>query len=142
MKKLIFVALSAALLSACSSFKSNSLPNEMTLQKGITYSAEWVGKEPVIGRHKLTLVFADDGRVYGNAGCNHYFGRYQLTDNLLNIDQLGSTRMACAEPLIMQQEQRFMEHLSAVTRWDISKTDQLQLWPAEGAPMRFWPELD
>jgi len=30
--------------------------------------------------------------------------------------------------------------LSKVQRWDFSATEQLQLWPADGKPLRLWPE--
>ena len=43
-------------------------------------------------------------------------------------------------PELMEQEQRFLDLLSRVERWDVSNIDQLRLWPAEGAPIRFWPD--
>ena len=40
----------------------------------------------------------------------------------------------------MKQEQQFLELLSRVEKWDVSNIDQLRFWPAEGAPLRAWPE--
>ncbi|WP_028241181.1 META domain-containing protein [Stutzerimonas azotifigens] len=111
------------------------------LQPEVTYIAEWVGDAPVIGRHPLSLVLGDDGRAFGSAGCNHWFGSYSLEGERIRFSELGSTRKLCAEA-IMRQEQRFLDTLGQVERWDISNIDQLRLWPAEGAPIRLWPAQD
>lgn len=43
----------------------------------------------------ITAVFGNDGSVTGSAGCNRYFGRYNVSENSLSIDQIGSTKMYC-----------------------------------------------
>jgi heat shock protein HslJ len=40
----------------------------------------------------------------------------------------------------MEQEQRFLQALGEVQRWDISPIEQVRFWPAQGKPLRFWPE--
>ena len=57
----------------------------------------------------------------------------------LRFEQPGATRKLCA-PTLMEQEQRFLEALGQVQRWDVSGIGQLRLWPAEGKPIRLWPE--
>ena len=43
-----------------------------------------------------SLVFEKDNRVNGNDGCNRFFGNYTETnENTLNIQILGSTKIAC-----------------------------------------------
>ncbi len=111
-----------------------------SLHENLTYAAEWIGEEPVIGRTQLTLVLAD-GRAYGNGGCNHWFGSYVQDGEQLRFSELGSTRRACSEA-IMAQERRFLDTLGQVRRWDISNLDQLRLWPARGAPIRLWPAAE
>ena len=110
----------------------------MTLQNEVTYIAEWIGDEPVVGRNPVSLTFSED-RAYGNAGCNHWFASYQLDGQKLRFSEIGSTRKMCAEH-IMKQEQHFLELLSQIERWDVSRIDQLRFWPTEGAPLRVWPE--
>ncbi len=61
-----------------------------------------------------TLTLDDAGRLGGSGGCNRYGGSYTLTDGLLTISPLFSTRMACAEP-IMAQEVAFLNALEAIT---------------------------
>ena len=54
---------------------------------------------------------------------------------------IGSTRRLCAAE-IMEQERRFLALLQSVQHWDISPSDELRLWPAEGKPLRLVPEHD
>lgn len=110
----------------------------LQLQKDVTYIAEWIGDDPVIGRTPVSLTLSE-GRAYGNAGCNHWFGSYELDGQQIRFSNLGSTRKLCAEE-IMEQEQQFLDILSRVERWDVSSIDQLRLWPREGEAVRFWPE--
>lgn len=110
----------------------------LKLQNDVTYIAEWIGEDAVIGRNPVSLTFSED-RAYGNAGCNHWFASYQLDGDKLRFGQIGSTRKMCAEH-VMKQEQHFLELLSRIERWDVSNLDQLRFWPAQGAPIRVWPE--
>ena len=131
MKKALLAALVFLSVTGCS-------VEPLTLQNEVTYIAEWIGDEPVVGRNPVSLTFSED-RAYGNAGCNHWFASYQLDGQKLRFSEIGSTRKMCAEH-IMKQEQHFLELLSQIERWDVSRIDQLRFWPTEGAPLRVWPE--
>lgn len=131
MKALLMAGLAMASVAGCS-------VEPLTLQNDVTYIAEWIGDEPVVGRNPVSLTFSED-RAYGNAGCNHWFANYQRDGQTLRFSDIGSTRKLCAEH-IMKQEQHFLELLSKIERWDVSKIDQLRFWPAQGAPLRVWPE--
>lgn len=109
----------------------------LTLENDVTYVAEWVGDQAVVGRTPISLTLSGD-RAYGNAGCNHWFAGYSLQGQRLSFSQAGSTRRACA-PALMEQESRFLQALATVERWDISPIGQLRLWPASGKPIRLWP---
>ncbi|MBC9251761.1 META domain-containing protein [Pseudomonas alcaligenes] len=109
------------------------------LENDKTYQVEWIGERPLIDNSHLTITLGDDGRAYGNAGCNHWFASYTLTDDKLVFGPAGSTRKMCA-PALMEQEQRFLQALGTIQRWDVSGIGQLRLWPAEGKPIRLWPE--
>jgi heat shock protein HslJ len=87
----------------------------------------------------LTLTLGKDGRAYGNAGCNHWFASYRLDGDSISFGPPGSTRKLCA-PALMEQEHRFLEAMGKVEHWDVSEVEQLQLWPAQGLPLRFWLE--
>ncbi|WP_371919502.1 META domain-containing protein [Pseudomonas sp. SDI] len=111
----------------------------MKLEQERSYVLEWIGERPLIDYSHLTLTLADDGRAYGNAGCNHWFAPYTLQGDKLSFGKVGSTRKLCA-PALMEQERRFLQALEAVQRWDISPIEQVRFWPEQGKPLRFWPE--
>ena len=134
MKTAITLAVTLGLLTGC------SLPgSQPQLQTGEEYIVEWIGERSLIDRSHLTLrLDAEHQRAHGFAGCNQWFGSYQLKGNRLSISNVASTRKACA-PSLMEQESRYLQALPQVERWDFSEHGQLQLWPAEGAPIRLWP---
>ena len=132
MKHALVPALFAATLSGCAS-------DPVQLENDKTYRVEWIGERPLIDRSHLTITLGGDGRAYGSAGCNHWFASYRRDGDALRFEQPGATRKLCA-PALMEQEQRFLEALGQVQRWDVSGIGQLRLWPAEGKPIRLWPE--
>jgi len=131
MRNILLTGLAALFVSGCT-------VEPLKPQYDVTYITEWIGDEPVVGRNPVSLTFSED-RAYGNAGCNHWFASYQLDGQQIRFSQIGSTRKMCAEHL-MKQEQHFLHLLSQIERWDVSNIDQLRFWPAEGAPIRVWPE--
>ncbi|MBB3104963.1 META domain-containing protein [Azomonas macrocytogenes] len=108
-----------------------------SVQEDVTYIAEWIGADPIIGQRQVSLTFSE-GRAYGNTGCNHWFATYSLEQKQLRFSNIGSTRKACTEEL-NRQERHFLNLLAHVEHWDISSIDQLRLWPVQGKPLRFWP---
>lgn len=82
---------------------------------------------------RISAIFGADGRVSGHAGCNRYFAPYTLAGEALTIGSAGATRMACAEPAgLMQQETLFLDALASTARWRIDG-DKLELRTAQGA---------
>jgi len=57
-------------------------------------------------------------RLAGHTGCNRLMGRYVHRGTLLTITPLGTTRMACAEPQ-MKQEQAVLAMLAKVDGYRI-----------------------
>ncbi|TDF81074.1 META domain-containing protein [Pseudomonas sp. H9] len=131
-KTLLLSALAGTALLGCAA-------EPMKLEQERSYLLEWIGERPLMDYSHLTLTLAEDGRAYGNAGCNHWFAPYQLDGHKLTFGKVGSTRKLCA-PALMEQEKRFLQALETVQRWDISPIEQVRFWPAEGKPLRFWPE--
>jgi len=71
----------------------------------------------VLGESKLTLSFVD-GKVSGSAGCNSFHGTYATEGSRLQLGPLATTRRACEEPL-MTQEQEFLAALASAVSWSI-----------------------
>ena len=86
--------------------------------------------EPLAGS-RMTASFGADGRVTGNAGCNRYFASYRQQDGKLEVGMAGATRMFCAEPPgLMDQEGSFLEALRLSTAIAMSG-DRLELLRAD-----------
>ena len=58
--------------------------------------------------NNITALFGADGRLTGKGGCNTYMGGYTLDDSRLTVTPLASTKMACPDGNIMQQEQMYL----------------------------------
>ncbi len=66
---------------------------------------------------RLTLEF-QDGQVSGDSGCNRFHGSFAVEGNALTIGPLATTRMACDDES-MAQEQQFLDALGSAATWDI-----------------------
>lgn len=78
------------------------------------------GRQAVVGPKlgtRLTLMFGD-GMVSGSSGCNRFHGSFKTEGNALSIQPLATTRMACEEE-VMVQEQEFLRALQTATTWKI-----------------------
>ena len=56
---------------------------------------------------KTTLEFSEDNQISGNAGCNQYFGSFELNEVSFTVSGIGSTRRMCPEN-VMTQEQNYI----------------------------------
>jgi len=92
--------------------------------------------EPPPARGAPTLRFDEADRVSGFAGCNSYFGSYQLQGAQLRFGEIGSTRMACTDDSSMTLEQQYLAALGTVTRWERSGST-LTLSSDQGTVARF-----
>ena len=83
----------------------------------------------IITDTEITAEFvSSEGTVKGSAGCNSYFGSYELEDSQLSIPgPIGATEMYCAEPEgVMDQEQEYLATLQLAESYEIN-ADQLQI---------------
>ena len=93
-----------------------------------TWVLEAYGKpgnlQAVLEDTEITAEFkSDEGKVGGSAGCNNYFGGYDINENELTIrPPIGSTMMACPEP-VMNQEQQYFSLLEAAETFKIENGD-------------------
>lgn len=99
--------------------------------------------QPVIPGTVIDARFAA-GKVSGSAGCNRYFGGYTWGKNnqLVFDSRMGSTQMACAQP-VASQERRYLALLSGVNSREIrdgllvllDKQGQIVLEYSAGPPL-------
>ena len=98
----------------------NSVPTIAELS-AVAWRPSHIGEMRLAEDTRLFVQFEIDGRYAGYAGCNQFFGSYQLTGKLLSIDQVGATRMACPARE-MSIEIAFFESLQSAAA--VARADQ------------------
>jgi putative lipoprotein len=97
--------------------------------------AERIRDGGVIDRIQTILEIAPGGVVSGTGGCNRMGGQATISRDTIAFGEIVSTRMACAPP-VMDQEQRFFAALAQVRRWRFDPaTRKLILLDADGKPL-------
>ena len=72
---------------------------------------------------ELATARFQDGKVSGHAGCNSFNASYEITGDQITIGPAMTTRMHCAEPDgIMDQEQEYLQALSRVRVVELTDT--------------------
>ncbi len=97
--------------------------------------SEWepvaLNGEPFEPIQEIFLRFEQDGRYFGNAGCNTIRGMYVTNDTAILLSPAAATMMACPEE-ISKQEFTFIQALMSVREHARDGTS-LELTDAEGA---------
>jgi len=77
---------------------------------------------------EITATFdSAEKRVNGSAGCNGYFGDYELSDDKLTFLVMGHTEMYCMEPEgVMKQETQYLKTLNNAESYQV-KDRRLQV---------------
>lgn len=82
------------------------------------------GKQAVVSvltSSAITLNFDADGRVSGNASCNDYTGRYDISGDILHVGALATTFRLCHKPDgIMEQERQYLTALQSAQTYEIA----------------------
>ena len=86
-------------------------PDELT---DVAWRATNIGEMRLAEDTRMHVRFAPDGGIDGDAGCNRFFGHYELRDGRLAVGPLGATRKACPEPA-MSFEISFLEALQSAS---------------------------
>jgi heat shock protein HslJ len=110
---------------------------------GVEWRLAEIDGVPVVattgGREPHIRLAADSARVTGFTTCNAMFGRYDAPGRMqLRFSQLGSTKMACVDPVLGRQEQQFMAALKRVERYALVR-DMLILFDGKYTLARFVP---
>ncbi len=81
-----------------------------------------IGGKPVktpTGQKEAHMILATaESKVHGNAGCNNFFGSFEVDGDSLTFGQTGATMMACLDG--MDTEQAFLAALGETDRYSIS----------------------
>ncbi len=103
-------------------------------------SSSWIvigynnGKQAVVSTMAgtdLTANFGTDGMLTGNSGCNTYSASYKTDGNKITIGPAATTKKAC-EQAVIDQEQQYLAALSTAATYRIDG-NRLELRTADGA---------
>lgn len=140
---LLLVCVNLLLLCSCAASNktaANAPKAEASTQIPLT-GTEWVLTDlagtPALPGGKATLAFPEEGRVAGSGSCNRFTGSVTITGAQLKMGPLASTRMACMDNAVSQQEDAYLKALGAANRY--SYQDPYLLIYADGfdKPLRF-----
>jgi len=107
--------------------------------------AQSIAGKPVVQIGRVILSFGE-GRVSGRGGCNLYSGSVEYGKGAIKIGPLISTKMACVEDGLMQQESAYLKTLQGAQRYSIGGDGMLTIATNdgaivyEGAPRQVRPE--
>lgn len=85
----------------------------------VSWQPALIGNEPMPEEGRMFVQFEIDGSIKGHGGCNSFFGTLEQSEEGITIGPLGSTRMACPEP-IMAREMAFMDALQRTKQFDVN----------------------
>jgi len=89
-----------------------------------------------IDRRPTIRFSADSGRASGNGGCNSYGGQATISGTSLQVSRVISTKRACVDAALNQQESRFFAALETVDHYSVS-SDTLRLLRGSAVALRF-----
>ncbi len=99
----------------------------------IAYNNSQEAVVTVILASQITISFGEDGQISGNAGCNDYFGAYEVIGENISFGPIGMTKKACLEPEgVMEQETLFLAALETATTYRVEGSTMV-LSSADGA---------
>jgi heat shock protein HslJ/uncharacterized membrane protein len=92
----------------------------------------------VQGGTKPTLEFPTEGRASGDGSCNRFNGIVSIQDGAIMFGGLATTRKACAEP-VLSQEEAYLSALRESVRFE-ANAEALTIYSAgREEPLRFVP---
>lgn len=91
---------------------------------------------PALDGHAVTLQFTTDGQLAGNGGCNLYNGSYSVDNGALTVSPVVSTRRACIDDPVTQQESAYLALLQAAKSYTLDG-GRLILTTSDGQQITF-----
>ncbi|MBI4675733.1 MAG: META domain-containing protein [Chloroflexi bacterium] len=116
------------LMSACAA--RPPAPFQLANTRWTLTSMTWNGAPLPLAAQVPTLEFQAD-KLSGNAGCNSYGGNYKTLGEIIQVEQLQMTLMACADANIMAQESAYLQALSSAKLYE-AREDTLKITYGDG----------
>lgn len=141
MKKGIALLAGLVLAAGCTPAATNPAPAG-SATTAMLENTDWrlveVGGRPALGATNAPTLRLDpaEHRAGGNTGCNHFGGGYELSGQSLRFSELVSTRRACTDPAMNEQEAAYVRALDETRTWRVDG-NTLVLSGASGVVARF-----
>ncbi len=130
----VFILMIAFFLAFCND-ESDSAADPLDATSWNLYAYRKSKPIPVTA---ITATF-ENGQIHGSAGCNSYSGKYSLTGQKINIEDLALTMMACTSPEgVMEQEQMIMQFFGDAQTFQLTD-GQLMIFRTDGEALTFLP---
>ena len=130
-RQLVAGALSASLLVSALPGLALAQDEVALTPEGVEWTLSTLAGEPVPEGVETTL-FLSGGEVVGNAGCNSYFGSYELSDESLTFpNPFGVTQKFCEGPEQVVEDV-YLPLLQQTATWSIDEEGALSLADADG----------
>jgi heat shock protein HslJ len=125
-----FAAILIASLMGCETAVSDDGSDDMLTQRD--WAALTIAGKAVIKPGSVTLSFGE-GRVSGRGSCNRYSGPVEYGKGKIKVGALISTKMACVEEGLMQQESAYLNALEAAQTYKVGVDGKLTIGTKAGA---------
>jgi heat shock protein HslJ len=138
LRQVLTAIVGLALLVAC---ESTAVSGEKPTMDQLTqndWAAETINGAPVINPGRVTLSFGD-GRVSGRGGCNLYSGPAEVGGGTLKFGPMISTKMACMEQGLMQQEVTYLKALQDARRYAVGADGKLTISTSSSGDIVYGP---
>ena len=113
----ILILILGLALNSCSSTKGLETASNNQVLKNTKWELKSLNKKDIKKVEKVAIInFEKENKVFGNLGCNSFFGKVDIKPNNINISKVGSTMMMCSD---MSVERDYMEVLNTVTTYKI-----------------------
>jgi putative lipoprotein len=103
---------SALIAAACASSAPPALSSDLA---GTRWAVESIDGAAIAGQAP-SVVFAQEDRISGAAGCNHFNGVYEAQNGAIDVRAIGRTKMACDAP-VMRQEDALLDVLDKAAQY-------------------------
>lgn len=115
---LLFLAGIALVMLQGREMGRQNIPGGGAAMAGIEWRPTVIGTDEIAADSGIFVLFAVDGSINGNGGCNGFFGSLQTIQGELSVGELAATRMACPAE-VMDREMAFMAALQETTLFEM-----------------------
>lgn len=130
---------SAVIATFCAACAGAAQTAHSPLSKGEWHLLEINGAAAIpdqVDRRPTIRFSTDSARAEGNGGCNSYGGEATISGSSVHVSRVISTKRACIDAALNQQETRFFSALGTVDRYAVS-ADTLRLYHGPDVALRF-----